>query len=513
MNSQGYVLSPKYVTRRALAWQGLSWPEALILGHVLIYIGCIVAVTFFPGINVDTKVFYGLGLAYAGLLAVLLLSYARTSSVVEILLCNLLMIYMTVGFAAKLPFMLYFPQALWIVSGLPDYSPAWIVRNLPSTFEIFLIGYSAFVCGMLIYFVFRQMAVRSPGIRHEFRPPEPYRLGWLTILVVCLLVGKWLLYQYYLIGSPAVAPRQFPVPYVTGILNILMQQGLLYLVNVGLLHALASKRQRSILLYAFLILVFVGMDVGFSNKQNIVIEPIILLWIFIVNKKWLSKSTARGAIIAGVLIVAVGVPSYKYLNAYRQNLNSGAALSVAVQEATTSPRLSGANPLIMIYSRIVGLDMVEVASQTSLHQANGGGGLFETNIGNQFKQGIGIGQQQVVGFAFTQFGRAYAISGYRGMIMYMIIVAIAYFVIFHLALRYLVKRSASRCVLSAILAIAFLHYTMSGQAPLLTLKTLAVVFVVAFLAEKILETRGRVSGGYQLRRNGNGECSYPSVGH
>lgn len=471
---------------------GLTLQDVFIGGHVLVYLICIIMMLFYPNINVTTKVFYTVGLVYAGIMTTLLLEYMRFCEGYDRRLCNLLLAYFTVAFVVKLPFMLYFPSLSWSSSSrLMGMSPEWVIHNLPATFAIFLIGYSGFVLGIFLFLATKQSMSGGSITRNCSGPLEPYRLNRLAVIVPFLLIFKWILGYYFHIGIPGAVTGELFIPYLNGIASLLVQYGLLFVVNLGLLVALAAKNRRYALMFGVFVFVYVGMDIGFGNKQDIVFEPFILFWICATNWQWLPKRMVRYALITTVVVACVGIPSYKYLNAYRGHLTRGADITLALQKAQAS-EAGGDNSLVQIYQRIVGLDVLEAASQTSLSEISRGKNPLTANVADEFKLHImGVHLDLKSGYGFTQIGRAYALSGYAGTLIYMAILGIAYFWLYSWVLRYLVKREVSRSVLSVIMGIIFVHFTMQGASPVLTFKLFGVLLVTAYIAEKILQSSGR----------------------
>lgn len=485
------AISARSNAKFGAATRALSLPSLFVIGHVLIYAGTIVAVALFQNIDVGTKAFYLLGLIYAGVITVLLLYYVNISAAAESRrLCHLLTFYFSVAFIIKLPVMLYLPYVVSSSSGM-NLSPVWIIHNLPDAFGIFLIGYSAFLAGMFFYLVTKQASGVRGNLEGASAHPKPYRMGWLTTAVVLLLIFRWITQHYYSIGIPGGTSVAFPVPELAGLAYIFGHKGLFYLVNLGLLIAMASKRQRLVIMYVIFVVIYVGLGVYASKKNNIIFEPFALLWIYVVNRQWIPKRTARSALIVALLIVAIGVPMYKYMNVYRFSLNSTENAALAIRQATASSAVES-NSLVRIYARVVGLDVLEASMR--LHGFDIQGNLVTTGVRQQYDRKIlGFKQTGSVAYGLTQLGRSYALSGYFGVFIFMMFLGAIYLAVYEGALRYIVKKSVSRSTLSMVMAIMFVAFLMSGSTPFLTAKKFLIVLVIAFVAEKVLKSGGRMS--------------------
>ncbi|MGH8273558.1 MAG: hypothetical protein ACRES9_04775 [Gammaproteobacteria bacterium] len=447
------------------------------------------AVLAFPGISLDSKIIYALGLACVGLLTILVMEYLRYAvNTMERRLCYLLMGYFTVAFVTKLPFMLYLPETLWASSGSLGLSPEWIIAHLPHAFDVFLVGYGGFLLGVLLYALIVQSA--RGGEKQSAAPalaPERSRLHWLTMVIPPLLYYKWVLQHVYSIGVPGVIPQILLFPGLGGASGILTDVGLLYLINLGLFIAMISRRNSLALLYGLMALIFVTMDVAVGIKRDLLFEPFIVMWIYVFNRQWIPRKAVRGIFIAIVLFLGVGIPVYKYVNFYRAALLYGNH-NIAQAAQVASSAENSKNSFASIYARIVGLDLLEPAIESPLSKTVTGN-ILTADVLAQFAENV-VGTEAVTRYAITQIGRAYIVSGYAATFLALLVLAILYLISYLWILRRSVKYMTSRTVLSAVLGITYVSFLMSGSSPFLTLKTLVILILVAISAERVLKWSG-----------------------
>ena len=214
--------------------------------------------------------------------------------------------------------------------------------------------------------------------------------GFVTLLfaygtIQCMRAYLLLVLQ---IGAPNIEGREFLVPKLAGILNILGTRGLFVLVTALLAWALA---RRSILALLFAVLAgmgYAGVEMAGGWRSGLYYYVLCGLWVYFSAEPSKLKDRLKPfALGLVVLAVVLFVP----IMDYRNNLNRGMSQTEAVRavlEGTNDNERDLSDKFYKIVRRFNGLDLYVVASHGSEGMKLGAMSLFNGRASQLFTFGI-----------------------------------------------------------------------------------------------------------------------------
>lgn len=462
--------------------------KAFIAFNAVAYVGSIAAILLSGRVGSYEKVVYSLGLTCSGMLTLGVIGYLiHAVYPAERKLCYLLICYFSITFVMKLPYLLYYPDSMVDAHRNYGISASWVITNLPHTFIVFLIGYAGVLSGMFLYATVRYSVNSNRTAALTSTNNELWRLGLLGSFTAFLLLAKWVMQRYFLIGVPGVEPHTVLFPGLAGALSILTDAGLFYVVNLAICASISSRRYRAASLYVALAVVFVLLSLSVGTKKYLVFEPFILVWIWALRRPWIPSKVSRIGAVCILLFAALAVPVYKYVNAYRASLIlQQSSVSDAIHIALSS-RAGSKNAVEQIYMRLVGIDMLEPVVSSNLNNVVTGN-IVTADVTSKFMAYVAHTDAHTAD-AFPQFGRAYVVGGYLLTFWSMLVLIAAFLMGNAWMLRRFAISASSQVVLSAVIGLMFVSFMSSGVAPYLMLKTLFILTLMVIFAEWILRRR------------------------
>ena len=329
-------------------------------------------------------------------------------------IAELLSVYISFAYSLKCGVLLNFPDISWLArfAVFSSITP----EDLADAFCLSAVGTLSLSLGTVA-----PSLMHSPK-RERARP----RQGRVEARIIAmpaprlkaLIAGAWLVLalkaavqKIYDIGLPGVLPTELPVPYLTGIIAILIGYCLILITNAALFFSLKA-RNRSFVVWALAaVLCNIYLDVSVGYKLSLVMEVVILSFyarILIPHNGRKNAFLTYGILIAAGLLVCSIFP---YINNYRYALIGGSSGWEAVNSAIYYTHSRESSAVIDMFNRINGVDnflgavLLADGAQFSI------GYLFDSGLNREFI-GLVLGRRDLVtAFGLTQFGALYIIGG------------------------------------------------------------------------------------------------------
>ncbi|MBL3563679.1 hypothetical protein JMM59_01405 [Rhodovulum sulfidophilum] len=271
-----------------------------------------------------------------------------------------LVVFFWLAYTAKFGMAMFIADEYWVVPHLID--TVSLLRVLPEAYFLSMIGFVSVVIA-IIAFPLRH------SIDWKLRPGKARVLGMLLLLCLCLVI-KYFLKARFFLAVPGMDPIQLPIPYLSGILALLLGYAMLFFANVPLFLALFTGNRWAVFVTFLAAMANAGIDLRFGSKDTVMFQmTMIVAYLFMFRVGLESgrakfKRTARGMIIIiGVLGIGL-VSAYKYMNFIRFAFFHGAtSIADAISMAAQSDVATSRSSLIELYNRITGIEAFSAVMQ------------------------------------------------------------------------------------------------------------------------------------------------------
>ncbi len=342
-----------------------------------------------------------LALATCGFIGLFWLRHKKT----ELLIFSLLTAYIWAAYPLKLVLTINDPTTLW-ASG--SFFPASLIqKEISGSFFTITPGLIALFLGFLIGHKQTSLS-RNPG-------SENYALRQKTFIFIisALMVLKIFNQTVLDIGIPGIRPHVLPIPYLTGILEMLSRPVLFALVNVYFYSVLQLRERRGLQIASLLLLInlLLGLRVGY--KSELVFQGLLVFYYIFDLREYLSRSRRRFISIVAIFLVVSTVTLYPLVNYYRNYLLSGQNISQAADSAQAQAEKYQESFFISFYNRINGIGAYYVATKLGKGSTFPVNSLFSEDVMDLIKKRLYGSDKKyaVASFGTTQFSVLYLIGG------------------------------------------------------------------------------------------------------
>lgn len=410
-----------------------------------------------------------------------------------------------IGYLTKFGLSMYLAEQFWVVPKLIHARA--LIAGLPQAYLITTIGYVSVLAGI---FIMPSGRDQTSGLR-EFQA----RYWLVTNLIILTLLVKIFLKVTYSLAIPSVLPTEMSIPYLTGILSLVIDTGVLFPANIPFIIGLTRGRKSWAVLGFTIALVNAGIDLAFGAKDTMIYQIIIfalLLFFAFRNFRYISpqaqslvRLSFRIVFVAGLLVVFI----YPLGNPFRYARLAGNDILTSIQIAWVNGPINSQSPLMAIYNRITGIEVLTslIHTRNYLQDTSVIQSLFSTdlvsNITNQF---LGA-EQDTTRFSVTQIGYFYVTGGYPVLIIGCLLVGAFFSLVQEMALRSPVERVLKFAFLPVLWILAA-KLLLGGGNLFLTAKELSVVLIMFIVWSLIacgyparLKTSGVASNGRRRLRH------------
>lgn len=378
---------------------------------------------------------------------------------------------------------LFLAEGYWVVPGLitaPD-----LIAAFPDAYLLSTIGLVALIAGM-IFSPFKSTLVwRAESSSVRFRT--------LFLLSLLMLVAKFYLKSTFSLGIPGVEPADMGVPYLSGVVTLVIHGGSLAFFNLLLFFALA-KRQMSLAMIGLAIAFLNALiDLRFGSKGTVLYQLVITV-IYLFMLRTAVPLGVRGAFNGlvkkiGVVLSIVGLvilSSYRYVNLYRDALNSGYDISSAITFALNSDHAASKSSIMEVANRIIGIETLGalVPQGQRLVADTGFVAMLDGSFVSSFTYQILGSDDALTKFSVTQFAYFYYTGGYAGLILGFFALGLLFTACLSILARMTINESVKLACLP-VLWVLFVNILMGGGNFFLTFKELSAVLVMFYIWGRI----------------------------
>lgn len=403
----------------------------------------------------------------------------------EALMFALLVVYLWVAFPGKFLFMVSAPQMSW-VSGPDFFGSDAILRDLPAIWLQVLPGILALLLGFVAAFTARYKDDDAAAV-------VPRAIGF-SLAIASLLVLRVFCQKFLAIGLPGVRPMPLPVPYLVGLLALLVGPVLLAASNLFFYSALRCRNWGATLIAGcFVILnVYLGLRVGY--KTELVFEALLIGYFLFAAKRFLSARQYRVFGMFAIISLLAAMTIYPFINYYRSYLLSGYDVSKAIEGAQKAQARSAAPMGVELINRVNGIDAFYVATKLGANAEFGIDSLVNSDVMDLFmKRLYGTHKEDAItAFGATQYASFYLIGGVGGLVLGCFVVggAIRWWAYF--LTKYIFKFPDTFTAYLPLYVIVWVKMLSAGGLGLLYIKEMLLVVGSLVLFERVfLRAAGR----------------------
>ena len=389
-----------------------------------------------------------------------------------------LVVFFLIAYTAKLGLAVFYASEYWVVPRLITETD--LLSILPRTYLLAATAYAALVFTVLAAPFQHQLDWRIL----DFKP----RITLLLTIVLIGLIVKYFLKMKFSLGVPGVEPLSMGVPYLGGVLTLVLEFGFVFLVNLPIFFAFYSGSRA--LLGIGLVLAFgnSGIDLSFGSKDTLMYELAIIGMYMSIFGRGLTSNRRRFEKTSWIMILVLAVVGtatltiYKYLNFIRfallyEMVDIKKAIAIAAQSQMAQDRSS----IIELYNRITGLETLAAV----MHLRDGFSGhmslwsMINGSVVRFFTENtLGLTESKVA-FAMTEFGYFYVVGGTFAVIAGSILLGGLFSAVQFFVVRYLPVHHNIKLAFLPVLWIIFVFVLLGGGN--LILWTKSVVVTLAFV--------------------------------
>lgn len=404
--------------------------------------------------------------------------FALRDDLPNALVFSLLSLYVWMAFPFKLMIAVNDPGSLWVSQILFD--PKVVSEEIVDSF---FVVFPALVFLLLGLFLLH----RTRHKKYSYTITKVSHIKFIS--VIAFLICLRLFNQEVLdIGIPGVKPTILPVPYLTGILELLSRPVLLAVVNLYFYYVVRMNNKKIIWISLSLLLtnVVLGLRVGY--KSELVLQMLLLIYYSFEVYPYLSKTSRKFMVTVTVSMVVVVVLVYPLVNHYRNAILSGADFSEAVEAAQT--RSEREEKSLSFIDRVNGVSEFYAATKLGAGEKFGFDAMFNDDVTDLIKQKIyGTNKDDAISaFGTTFFSVVYLIGG--GIFMSVFGFVVGWLIRWSLMfLKFKIfKSSFTFQAYLPIVCILWVKLLSSGGNMFLPMKELFLVVVCLFLLERYATT-------------------------
>ncbi len=392
-------------------------------------------------------------------------------------------IYFWIAYTAKFGLALYIGESYWVVPELINYQK--MLELLPWVYFQSMLGLVAIIVGIAT-FPLRQTL--------DWRLTEgSARLKLMLLLLIFALFVKYYLKSEFQLGVPAQDPVQLPVPYLSGVLALLMGFGMQYLANIPFFLALYAGNRWTILITFAAAMANAGIDLRFGSKDTLMFQLALtviylsMFWVGLQKDSLKFKKTAIGVIFAIGIIGVLTLQVYKYFNFVRYAYRAGAtSLWNAAQVATEFQSVQSRSSLIELFNRLTGIETF--AAVMKMYTESNFLATFSDALSGRlmrnFSDTVLAGANTSSAFSMTLLGTWYVYGGIAAIVLVFFATGFIFAMIQTVILR---ARSVSHNMRLAFLPVYWIlcvQLTLGGN-PMIWIKTIVVTLPFAFLISRL----------------------------
>lgn len=394
-----------------------------------------------------------------------------------------LVIFFWVAYTAKFGVAMVISDEYWVVPSLIDATT--LHERLPEAYFTAMAGFVSIMVGIFAF-----------PLRHSIdwrlRPGRGRMFAMMLLLSICLAIKYWLKDRFF-IGVPGVEPVRFLIPYLSGILALLLGYGFMFLANIPFFLALASGSRFFIFVSFIAAVINAGIDLRFGSKDTLVFQvALTVAYLFVQRAGFESghqgfrKNKRLMLVVMGIVGVAV-VSVYKYLNFIRFAFLAGStdiadAISMAAQSDVAQSRSS----LIEILNRITGIEaytaVKHIVEEHSFYISLSD--LLDGSLLRQFSDFYLAGLDTSAAFSMTLIGSWYIYGGIPAIIVGLFVTGFVLSLIQHLILRTPGLPHNMRLAFLPIYWIMCVQLMLGGN-PTIWIKTMIVTLPFVYLVGRI----------------------------
>lgn len=314
----------------------------------------------------------------------------------------------------------------------------------------------------------------------------------LLIYAIMLLLIMRLFGQIWLnIGLPGVTPKQLPIPYLTGIIDLTTRSVLFALINIYLMYKLFEGKERKVFLAFVFCLINIALGLRTGYKTELVFQTALIGIYFLQTHQSLSyKLKTRLATFAATLCLSMLI-IYPLVNTYRQQLISGQSTSQSFAKVADTLGDDQSNFFTNFLSRLNGVTEYYLAVKLAQPEKVSISALFNTDIMNSIKTALygNDAKYATTAFGTTQFSAFKIIGGTPGLILGGLIMGALMRLTIEFNAKYLFKYAATVAAMTPIFSLFWLRLISSGGALELFAKEFFLLITCCYLIEGYCYTR------------------------
>jgi len=414
--------------------------------------------------------------------------YVLRNDVSGSLVFALLCLYIWVAFPLKLMVAVNDPAALWISKNIvdPDMVKAEIAGSYLSLFPAL-----AFLFIGLFMFHWTNRAKKEYQMQKISNK--------LFISVIIALMGLRIFNQTILnIGVPGVEPTALPVPYLSGVLELMARPVLMALVNLYFYYVIRLNDRKAIWISLLLLLLNIVLGLRVGYKSELVLQGLLLVYYSFEVFPYLSKINRKLMMTATAGLISLILVLYPIINHYRSYLLSGMDISQAIESAQKRAEDNKESFALSFLNRVNGIGEFYAATKLGSGRDFGFSALLDNSVMDLIKEKLYGSEKNraTVAFGTTAFSVIYLVGGGIFLIVFSFIVG-ALIRGSVVILKYKVFRSGYTFqAYLPLLCILWVKLLASGGGMALYMKELFLVVVCLALLERY-GVRSKPSGARQ----------------
>lgn len=402
-----------------------------------------------------------------------LLQHNKSASLIFALLST----YLWVAYPIKLILMIHDPMSSWVSQ---YFFQAQVVQN-----EITGAFYTVFP-GIIALFV--GFLTGRNNIPNEMsRDKYVLRHRYFISIIVCLMLLKISSQILWDIGLPGVRPQALPIPFLTGLLDMLTRPVLFAIVNLYFYCVLGFRERRGLLIAVSLLLINILLAVRVGWKSELVLQGVFVIYYVFDLYEYLPKKRRRFVAITSILLMIATINLYTFVNDYRNNILSGKTMSEAIAKAENKGEKShtsfSINP---IFDRINGIGEYYAAIKLGAGRDFPLDSLLNDKVMDLILDKLygSDKDKAVTAFGTTQFSVLYLIGGLPVLIFGCFIIGWSFRWISMCIRKYILSSIAFNAYLP-MLCILWVKVLCSGGLIPLYMKELILVVSLLYFVERV----------------------------
>jgi len=271
--------------------------------------------------------------------------YIIRNDIAASLLYSLLSVYIWVAFSLKLMVTINYPESMWISNILFDAKT--VEKDIVGAFISVYPGLLALFIGFVAFH--RKLMKKNNGFIKKIN----HKL--FIVIIVFLLVMKLFAQIYLNIGIPNVTPNELPIPYLSGVLSILLKGGLFAFVNLYFYYVIRLNDKKAIWISLFFLIFNIALNLRVGYKSELVLQSILLIYYSFEFFPYVSKSQRKFMLITIVSLLIITTILYPLINSYRSYMLSGLTFSQAIEKVKSRSDANTESIAFVFLNRINGI--------------------------------------------------------------------------------------------------------------------------------------------------------------